>query len=197
MDISKISYNDHTLFHMLRHFEYINESARNCLLERGYSDATIDSNLAMPGSKFHRSFATDIKTLVAQFANKEIIQLDPFGKYLEGKIIYKYEEFPQGIGTKALIAIKEMDSNAVKSIVQELNRGIFLKHSIVDEIPNEWIMTIVWKPQKEYDLLITAYPGLPTPPFPKKGMHKALYERSINFWEEHSFIAIKKDFREL
>ncbi len=197
MDISKISYNDHTLFHMLRHFECINETARKCLLDRGYSDAAINSNLAIPGSKFHRSFATDIKTLVAQLANKEIIYQDPQGKYVEGKINFNKVEFPNGIGTKALVPIKEMDRDEAKNIVQKSNRGVLLNHAFVHFIPNEWAMTIVWKPQKNYDLLITVFPGLPTLPIPQKGMNKELFERSFNYWEERCFIALKKNPFEL
>ena len=59
----KISYNDRTLFHMLRHFKSINDEARACLLVRGYKNSLIDQQFAMLGSKFHLHFADDLKSL--------------------------------------------------------------------------------------------------------------------------------------
>jgi hypothetical protein len=177
---------------MLRHFEWINDNARKCLLDRGYSNAVINENLSMPGSKFHRSFASDIKTLVAQFAAIEIKQINSRGKYVESEIYFNQDDFPNGIGTKALLPINEMDKNEAKTIIQKSNRGILLNHAFVNFIPNEWRMTIVWKPQKNYELLITAFPGFPTQSLPKKGMGIVEFEMATKFWGEHCFLEFKK-----
>lgn len=190
MDISKISYNDHTLFHMLRHFECINENARHCLLQRGYSHAQIDANLSMPGSKFHSSFATDIKSLVAQLAEREIMRINSVGKYSEYLTSFKTSELVQGIGTKALVHIIELELVGATGIVEKMNRGIILKHATVPILPNEWELTFVLKQQQNYNLLITAFPGLPTLPLPKKGWKKALNETAIKYWEEQIFLEL-------
>lgn len=190
MDISKISYNDHTLFHMLRHFECINENARQCLLLRGYSHAQIDANLAIPGSKFHSHFATDLKTLVAQFEGREIVQINSLGKYDEYEISFNPSEFAQGIGTRALVHFNELESIGATRIIEKPNRGLLLKHAFVQSIPNDWELTFVLKHQQNYELLITAFPGKPTLPFPKLGLKKELFESRSKFWEEHIFLEI-------
>jgi hypothetical protein len=68
MNHLSISYNDSTLFHLLRHFSMVNEKAMQCLIDRGYRQAIIDENLQIPGSKFYDFFATDIKSLLLQCA---------------------------------------------------------------------------------------------------------------------------------
>lgn len=190
MDFQQLSYNDRTLLHMLRHFEYINDQARRCLLDRGYSNATIDTGLRIPGSKFHRSFATDLKTLMENFSGKEISNSSVRGKYHEYSFHFKTEDFPNGIGKKGIISLKEVEQDASVKIVQKLNRGMLLNHALVKNIPNEWEITFVIKPQKNYNLLITAFPGTATMPVPQKDMNKTDWELSTKYWEQHCFLEL-------
>ena len=100
-----ISYNDRTLFHLLRHFSFVNENALQCLIKRGYSQLLIDQNLEIPGSKFHDFFATDIKSLMTQCATiKETASFRQNG-YLH--ISYEFDtlNFPEGIGTIGIVSL--------------------------------------------------------------------------------------------
>lgn len=190
MDFQQISYNDRTLFHMLRHFEYINDQARSCLIDRGYTNDAIDQGLAIPGSKFHQSFATDLKTLMTNFLPNEICKRTAKNKYSETCFHFKKEDFPDGIGKKGIISLKEVEQDPAVPIVQKLNRGILLNHALVTTIPKEWEVTIVIKPQKNYNLLITAFPGATAMPVPKRSMSKSEWELSSKYWEQHCFLEL-------
>lgn len=190
MDVQHLSYNDRTLFHMLRHFETINDQARNCLIQRGYTQEAIDQGLAMPGSKFHKAFATDLKTLCENFEGIKFNNPTIQGKYLEYSCHFELEAFPDGIGKKGIISLKEVKQGASVKIVQKLNRGILLNHAYVRNIANEWNVTLVIKPQRNYNLLITAFPGDATLPVPKRDMNKTDWELSIKYWEQHCFLEL-------
>jgi hypothetical protein len=192
MDISKISYNDHTLFHMLRHFEWINESARKCLLERGYSNTKIDSNLAMPGSKFHSSFATDIKSLLLQCIGKENLQSTSKHKYFEMLLSFDASHFKNGIGTIGVYSKYELINLGCTDSYLKMNRDQLLWHAIVNEMPTTVQLTIVIKKQASADFLITAFPGVPTMPIPNSKMNKELLNESKKFWDENVFLEEKK-----
>lgn len=188
MDFNQLSYNDHTLFHMLRHFEYVNEQARICLNDRGYSMESIDENLAMPGSKFHSSFATDIKSLVAQLKIGKQIQIQERKKYQE--IVLSFEKFnlADGIGSVGICFRNELDTLYAKQPVLKFNRGVQLWHSLVSKLPNTYEMTVVLKKQKNSYFLITAFPGLPALPIPHKKMNLVELELSKEFWEDKVFL---------
>ena len=125
MNFHQLTYNDHTLFHMLRHFEYVNELARECLKDRGYSMGVIDENLAIPGSKFHETFANDIKSLVEQLKLGKAIQILERKKYREIIIDFNQTEFTNGIGTLGVCNQNELNACADKDkIVNELIKEI-------------------------------------------------------------------------
>lgn len=190
MDVLQLSYNDRTLFHMLRHFENINDLARNCLIQRGYSHDAIDKGLAIPGSKFHPSFATDLKTLCENLKGIEFCNPTQRDKYFEYHFLFKLEDFPNGIGKKGIISLKELEQDSSIKMLQKFNRGILLNHAFVKTIPNEWNITLVIKPQRNYHLLITAFPGVSTMPIPKQNMNKIEWELSSKFWEQHCFLEL-------
>jgi hypothetical protein len=175
---------------MLRHFEYINDQARDCLIQRGYTHEAIDKGLAIPGSKFHRVFATDLKTLCENLEENMFINPNERGKYLEYSFHFKLEEYPEGIGKKGIVPLKEIENDPSVKIIQKFNRGILLNHAIVKTIPNEWDITVVIKPQRNYNLLITAFPGTITMPVPKKDMNKIDWELSSKYWEQHCFLEL-------
>ncbi|MCX6205802.1 MAG: hypothetical protein NTZ19_06090 [Bacteroidetes bacterium] len=193
MDISRISYNDHTLFHMLRHFECINENARNCLLERGYTNAAIDANLAIPGSKFHKDFATDIKSLLAQCIGKEFKQVNGQQKYLEFVLKFETDPIRKGVGTLGLCNKKDLNDLKATSLYQKMNRNQSLWHATVREMPTTVMLTIIIKRQVVADFLITSFPGLPTVPLPNKKMNKSLLELAKNYWNEKVFLEEDKE----
>lgn len=193
MDISRISYNDHTLFHMLRHFEYINENARKCLIERGYTNAEIDANLAIPGSKFHKDFATDIKSLLAQCIGIEVKQVNKQQKYLEFVLNFETDQFKNGVGTLGIYERENLIDLDVTSLYQKMNRSQSLWHATVKKMPTTNWVSIVVKKQLVADFLITSFPGLPTLPLPNKKMNRTFLEAAKNYWNEIVFLEEEKE----
>lgn len=188
MDISKISYNDHTLFHLLRHFECINDNARRCLLERGYTDFEIDANLAMPGSKFHRSFATDIKSLILKCIGKEIIQTTCKHKYFEILLSFDTSLFKNGVGTLGVYDKQSLNELGLLNPYLKMNREQFLWHAAINKMPTTEQLTIVIKKQASANFLITAFPGVPTMPLPNPKMKTELLEAAKAYWSEKVFL---------
>lgn len=185
-----ISYNDGTLFHLLRHFSIVNENAIQCLIDRGYSEALIDENLQIPGSKFHNFFATDIKSLMLQCDTiKEITNLRQNG-YLHVSYEFESLNFPKGIGTLGVISLEALKSLTSSQPVLKKNRGHLLLHVTVSKFPTTNLLTLVLKEQQSSNFLITAFPGPTTLPFPSKKFSAEFNEECKLFWEQHVFLSL-------
>ncbi len=183
-----ITYNDHTLFHMLRHFDSINEGANNCLLKRGYSKQAMEAALILPGSRFHANFAQDLKLLEQQLVlgKKQIDVLENGYQYWH----FQFDpiQFPGGIGTIGVVPIKNLKALGARNLDQKYNRGLLLKHATIDALPISWEMTVVVKPQKNYYLLITAFPGSASLPLPKPQLDTTFNKQCLEFWSNHVFL---------
>ncbi|MEI6086463.1 MAG: hypothetical protein WCR66_02650 [Bacteroidota bacterium] len=192
MDFNQLSYNDHTLFHMLRHFEFVNEQARICLKNRGYSMEIIDENIAMPGSKFNKSFATDIKSLVEQLKLGKTIQIQGRKKYQEIIFDFNQTEFTNGIGTLGVCNINELNALNTSEPKLKMNRGIQLWHATISKMPTINQLTLIVKKQSTSNFLITAFPGLPALPLPQKNMNPLDLELSKQYWADKVFLESEK-----
>ncbi len=188
MNFHQLTYNDHTLFHMLRHFEYVNELARECLKDRGYSMGVIDENLAIPGSKFHETFANDIKSLVEQLKLGKAIQILERKKYREIIIDFNQTEFTNGIGTLGVCNQNELNALNASEPKLKMNRGIQLWHATISKMPTINQLTLVVKKQSTAWYLITAFPGLPALPLPQKNMNPIDLELSKQYWADKVFL---------
>ncbi len=188
MNFHQLTYNDHTLFHMLRHFEYVNELARECLKDRGYSMGVIDENLAIPGSKFHETFANDIKSLVEQLKLGKAIQILKRKKYREIIFDFNQTEFTNGIGTLGVCNQNELNALNASEPKLKMNRGIQLWHATISKMPTINQLTLVVKKQSTAWYLITAFPGLPALPLPQKNMNPIDLELSKQYWADKVFL---------
>jgi len=188
MDLLELGYNDHTLFHMIRHFQNININARVCLNGRGYTPEVIDENLKMTGSKFHKNFATDIKTLVEQIKKGKIASSQERKKYQEIIIEYDQIQFPNGIGTLGICNRNELDTWNASIPILKMNRGVQLWHATVSQMPITHQLTIVIKKQTTSNFLITAFPGLPVYPLPQKWMKTLELEAAKKYWWDKVFL---------
>jgi hypothetical protein len=188
MDAHQLSYNDRTLFHMLRHFEFVNEQARICLKDSGYSMEIIDENLAMPGSKFHKTFASDIKSLMEQLNLGKIIQIQERKKYQEIIFDFYQTQFTNGIGTLGVCNKNELNALNASEPKLKINRGIQLWHATISKMPTINQLTLVVKKQSTSNFLITAFPGLPALPLPLKNMNPLDLELSKQYWADKVFL---------
>ncbi len=188
MDLTVLSYNDHTLFHMLRHFECISDSARQCLIARGYQNGLINENLTMPGSKFDPDFAYDIKSLIAASAGFPRIQTIQYKKCQELVLKNNGFDHQNGIGTLGVFNKNELQQINASEPYQKMNRGHLLWHASVTEMPRTNTITFVIRIQTGANFLITAFPGLPTMPLPNHKMLKEDLMNARNYWNEKVFL---------
>ena len=185
-----ITYNDRTLFHMLRHFETINDGAKDCLIKRGYSLQAIEDAMHLPGSKFYAEFAQDLKMLEQQLALGQNLCQETIGKYVYLQLRFEPSVFPNGIGTIGVVPISDLTKLGARSLCKKENRGVCLQHAIVDHLPPSWEMSLILKPQKNYHLLITAFPGTKAFPVPNSKMTDMVFQDCTQFWENHVFLEI-------
>lgn len=188
MDKLQLTYNDRTLFHLLRHLSAINENALACLLKRGYDLSDIEKGLQLPGSKFHASFATDIKSLLAH-CDESLIQDSTFQNGYQ-HYIFQFDGFkyPKGIGTVGIISLEALKSVTTEKPFMKENRGLQLLHARVKQMPVTNTMTLVIKQQQSSDFLITAFPGTPALPIPKVTMNADVYAQSLKYWSGQVFL---------
>ncbi|MEY2901724.1 MAG: hypothetical protein RLY89_830 [Bacteroidota bacterium] len=185
-----IAYNDHTLFHMLRHFESINDGAKDCLIKRGYGHQTMEAALQMPGSKFHAAFAQDLKMLEKQLTLGQKLSQETVGKYLQVQLSFDPVQFPQGIGNLGVVPFTNLSKLNARALVKKANRDVLLQHAIVDQLPPTWEMSLILKPQQNYYLLITAFPGTRSLSIPNTKMNDADFKASTLYWENHVFLEL-------
>jgi hypothetical protein len=185
-----IAYNDHTLFHMLRHFERINDGAIDWLIKRGYGHQTMEAALQMPGSKFHAAFAQDLKMLEQQLTLGQYLIQETIGKYLYVQLYFEPSVFPNGIGTIGVVPKSDLTKLGARSLGKKENRGVCLQHAIVDQFPPSWEISLILKPQKNYHLLITAFPGTKAFPVPNSKMTDMVFQACTQFWENHVFLEL-------
>ncbi len=190
MEPKKITYNDHTLFHLLRHFESLNDAARACLWNRGYRENTIQEAIKMPGSKFYASFANDIKSLEQQLCLGQMKDSFVQNGYLHDNLEFDQSLFPKGIGSLGIAAINDLKAMGITKFEWKQNRGLELCHAKMNTLPSTNSMTLVLKYQKNYQLLITAFPGYGVLPVPNKGMSAPFFQECELFWQNHAFLEL-------
>lgn len=188
MNKFQLTYNDRTLFHLLRHFKTINESALNCLLKRGYPSALINENLQLPGSKFYADFATDIKSLMLKCEENTNYTSTLVNGYIQFQFLFDVIKFPRGIGELGVVPIDELARISSAKPILKANRGQQLLHAGVAILPITHLLTLVVKPQTGNDFLITVFPGPAAMPLPKKGMNPVLLQQCKLYWESHVFL---------
>jgi hypothetical protein len=128
MEIEAIQFDLHTQFHMLRHFEQVDEQQSKDLELAGYSLKTMNKELTAPGSRFNPAFAFNIQSLLSQmklYGFKE-------SKGLNGNVILVCTvsplDFAGGIGSKAVVAKKELSVEKQAGIFLKENRNTQLAH---------------------------------------------------------------------
>ena len=120
---------------MLRHFESVDDATTQVLIDIGYAQNQIQQKLSLTGSKFFSHFAKDIKELL-----EKILQ-HPYQKStgINGNHIIEstlpIAEYPNSIGTKAVVSIDDISSEQQTQIFKEKNRNYSLAHLLVDTLP--------------------------------------------------------------
>lgn len=187
IDIHTIQYNLHSEFHMLRHFESIDDGIQEKLLSNGYGVSQIQQALSLTGSKFFSHFANDIKELLEKILHYPYQKSTGINGNHIIETIIPYEEYPNGIGTKAVVSFDEISKEKQAQIFYEKNRGFPLAHLMVDELPVTNQCTLILKPSVDGYVFISAFSGVSAMPIPDEKMSKEIYEKCVDFWSTHVF----------
>ncbi len=191
INISSIHFTLQSEFHMLRHFETINDFTQKKLLSNGYSLSQIQQELSLPGSKFFTHFANDINELL-----EKVLQ-HPYKKStgINGNHIIESElplsEYPKGIGTKAVLSLDEISKEQQAQIFYEKNRNFSLAHLVVDDLPVTNLFNMILKPIPEGYVFISAFSGKSAMPIPDYKMTNKQFDTCKLFWNQHVFLKKK------
>ena len=192
VEISDVFYDPGTQFHMLRHFESIDDVLKSDLCNAGYTIEQMEEELFLPGSKFYSSFAVsiaDIFTALSVYSYTERIAEN-------GNVILECEVpleiFPNGIGSNAVVSVDSILPEQRLSIYEKQNRSVLLYHLSVSELPATNTFSVLLKKQADKFTLITAFPGQAGLPIPFEGMDTSWYQKCVDFWKCHVFLKLKQ-----
>lgn len=188
LNANNIKYTLANQMHMLRHFEGLSDALDASLLRAGYTAKGIKKELTEPGSRFFRTFAADIPSLlerVFQYPLKEIPG-DNGNLLLHG--VVDRTDFPNGIGSSGVLPLTGIPSEEKSRIFIRRNRGIDLLHLEVEKVPSTHEFTLVLRPTNHGHVFITAFPGPPSMPLPNHRLKKPIYEQCKAYWQNHVFL---------
>jgi hypothetical protein len=191
INISSIHFTLQSKFHMLRHFDSVDDATLQQLLQIGYTQNQIQHELSLPGSKFFSHFANDIHELL------EKVSQHPYQKSIgiNGNHIVETEmptaEYPNGIGTKGVVLINEISADQKSRIFYEKNRNFPLAHLLVDVLPVTNQCTLILKPHTEGYTFITAFSGESAMPIPDYKMTNAQFDACKLFWDQHVILKMR------
>jgi hypothetical protein len=188
LEPTKIKYRIDNAFHMLRHFEGVDEQLQSNLLRAGHVEKTIQAALTLPGSRFFSEFALDIPGLLNRVFHYPFMILETGDRniQLNGKV--PPTDFPNGIGTRAVMPVDELSASQRAGIFLQKNRGLDLLHLQVDKIPPTWEFTMVLRPTQQGHVFITAFPGPPALPLTQHRFSRKRQQECKAFWDAHVFL---------
>lgn len=188
LEPTKIKYRIDNAFHMLRHFEEVDEQLHASLLKAGHVEKAIQAALTLPGSRFFANFASDIPGLLNQLFQYPFVVLETGDRNIQLNGQVSRTDFPDGIGTKGVINMDELSDAQRAGIFLKKNRGLDLLHLQVDGIPPTWEFNLVLRPTQQGHVFITAFPGPPAMPLPQRRLGRKRQEECKAFWDRHVFL---------
>jgi hypothetical protein len=191
MVFPKIQYTINSEYHILRHFEQASDILLQNLTLAGYTQGEYKRELRQPGSKFFHHFATDFGQLLDRLKSVNVEQQVGLNGNLIFSAVFSKVLYPDGIGTKGVVAIQELTEQERARIYMGENRGYLLKHLKTKDLPVTNECTLILKPTNAGLQLITCFPGPSAMPVPDSKMSKDLYESCVKFWDEHVFLILE------
>jgi hypothetical protein len=188
LEPTKIKYRIDNAFHMLRHFEGMDDQLQSSLLKAGYVEKAFRAALTLPGSRFFSNFALDIPGLLNRVFHYPFMMLETGDRNIQLNGQVPPTDFPNGIGTRAVLHVDELSARERAGIFLKKNRGLDLLHLQVDKIPVTWEFTLVLRPTQQGHVFITAFPGPPALPLPQHRLSRKRQEECKAFWEAHVFL---------
>ena len=188
LEPTNIKYRIDNAFHMLRHFEGMDEQLQTNLLRAGHVEKNIQAELALPGSRFFANFALDIQGLLNRICLYPSVILETGDRNIQLNGQVSPADFPNGIGTRAVVHVDELSASERAAIFLRKNRGLDLLHLQVIKVPPTWEFTLVLRPTQQGHVFITAFPGSPALPLPQHRLGRKRQEECKAFWDKHVFL---------
>jgi len=188
IEIQSIKYTNQSQFHMLRHFESVDDDILQILLNNGYTQNQIQQELSLPGSKFFSHFANDIKELLEKVLQYPYTKSTGINGNHIIEISIPQNEYPDGIGTKGVVSINEISTEQKSNLFYEKNRNFPLAHLLVDIFPVTNNCALILKPIPEGYAFISAFSGDSAMPIPDYKMSKSQFDACKTFWDSHIFL---------
>lgn len=175
-------------FHMLRHFSSVTYEQIDKFKSEGITKATIDIEMSRPGSRFFAQFSSNIEQLINALFMYDFTSSTGENGNLILHCTVPTRDFPNGIGSKGVVALDQFTSLERDLVYEDTNRGVALLHLKVDKLPfcNEY--TVILLPRDTHYIFITAFPGKPAMPLPDRSMNKFLFDKCKQFWSNHVFL---------
>jgi len=157
----------------------------------GYSRKEIKQQLKIPGSKFHRDFASDPMKLWAII--QDMISAGQCRAwYSLNKKIFSFEfdkdKQPAGIGTNGIVEFSALTDKERNNVKKEVREGYTIQTISGIESGLTWEMHMVIMLSEE-PIIATIFPGTYTPSFPdSKTQSSEEYHDSEEFWKTHALI---------
>ena len=178
--------NDDRLFHLLRHFESIDNNCFNKCTQNGYTNEQINGALKASGSLFFSSFCTSPCQLPIVFSSLKPVttKLQENGFYAIKFISIDY------LGTNGLIPISTLNDLEKKNIYLQKRGGIEINVINGIEAQKTHEAHIIAKRELNTDKyeIITCFPGSLSPPFPNYIKDSQERENSEKFWKKHVLV---------
>ena len=190
IDLSSIQFNIQSEFHMLRHFEILDDNLQQKLLENNFTPLQLQEELSLSGSRFFSFFATDIPQLLYKILQQPYKQSVGLNGNLIIESNFNKEQCPNGIGSKAVIPLNLLSTTEQQNIYYENNRNYPIAHFLVNHLPSTQDCTLILKPITNGYLFISAFPGEQAMPIPSENMKIELFEACKDYWSKHIFLKL-------
>ena len=177
-------------FHLLRHFERIDDTARNQFRDFGYMEKEIDEQLNMVGSKFSPEFSANPFTLINTLSKTkatEVFSQDE-NTYVS---VFDFTQSHKTIGKDAVINVNSLSLEEKNLLEIEIRSGYEVK-VLARHQPLPPTTRIILCSNPDTGEISTCFPGTYAPPFPKATMSGKKYKHAKEFWENHAFIRADK-----
>ena len=184
MEKEKIKFSIESIFHMIRHFERANHQDISKLKLAGYSDLQIEEENKRHGSKFSTHYAKSIEDLLDKIRHEKFKLFK--GENDNIQLLFSTDN---KIGTDCVVDFNFLSEDQKSKLYLIENRGYFLNHLDVTDIPNTNKWTMILKPKKNNTYqFITAFPGELALPIPIPEMNNTLKQKCIIYWNSHLFL---------
>ncbi len=161
-------FNPYLQLHLLRHFEkpskrYMSELSEQLMLEPD----ELYKQTELAASKFKREFADNPLDLYKRIICTTQVQwtiVDESQGKTDYLILFKKEQWKNGIGEDSVILLNELGDDQVKSLQKEPKENYEIQTLLVKELPVTFQMVLVVAGNNQ---VITAFPGRWLPPLNK------------------------------